>query len=125
MLVLSNAEQIIYPTREFSFPFFLEQGLGSLPTVVEVGEPICDPGLSLTFDSTSQEVASGTDAIFQETVHLSVDPSACILKCSVDFSSNGVVVGTQMVQIIFDSKTRAEADAQREAIRTATPGGFR
>jgi hypothetical protein len=31
----------------------------------------------------------------------------------------------QMVQIIFDSKTRAEAEAQRDAIRNATPGGIR
>jgi hypothetical protein len=62
-------------------------GLKNLPVEVKP-VPVCDSGLTATYDAASKTVTSGADATFSET--LSVAPTAVgVLNCTVDFLLNG------------------------------------
>ena len=64
-------------------------GLSNLPTTV-TPSPVCDSGLTATYDNASQTVTSGQDAVFQETLTVAPNaPDGGTLTCKVDFLLNG------------------------------------
>lgn len=64
-------------------------GLHNLPVTV-TPSPSCDPGLTASYDSSSQTVTSGNDATFQETLAVAPNaPDGGTLHCTVQFLLNG------------------------------------
>jgi hypothetical protein len=97
-------------------------GLQNLPVTV-AGNPSCDSGLSVSLSPSSQNVTSGDDAVFSETI--SVDPGAtqgATLTCQVPFTLNGLDAGpdfTQTVTIHVNDVTAPSA----QCLPTTNPSG--
>lgn len=77
------------------------EGLTALDLEV-TATPVCDTGLSVTLDPATQTVASGANAVFQETIAVAPDaPEGTTLECTVPFTINGAAdaSSTQKVSI--------------------------
>lgn len=77
------------------------EGLTTLDLEVTAA-PVCDTGLSVTLDPATQTVASGANAVFQETITVAADAAAgATLECTVAFTINGAAdeSSTQKVSI--------------------------
>jgi hypothetical protein len=86
-------------------------GLGALPVTV-LPSATCDAGLSVSFAPPSQEVTSGQDAVFTETITAAPNaPQGTTLTCTVDFLVDGQLLDgfTQEISIDILDVTAPEA----------------
>lgn len=73
------------------------EGLTALPVTVK---PVatCDPGLTATFDPAEQTVASGSSAVFTETLSVAPDAPSGVGTCTVEFQLNGLPGGAAFTE---------------------------
>jgi hypothetical protein len=69
------------------------EGLGNLPVEVEMSSTCADP-ISTSFSSNPQEVTSGDDAAFTETVSVADGAAGGTYECEDNVSYNGLVSDT-------------------------------
>jgi uncharacterized repeat protein (TIGR01451 family) len=68
------------------------EGLSNLPVTV-TPSPVCDAGLTASYDAPSKTVTSGETVTFEETLTVAPNaPDGGVLHCSVDFQLNGTSV---------------------------------
>jgi len=75
------------------------EGLSNFDVTV-AADPTCDPGLSLRLEPSSQTVASGEAAVFEETITVGTNATQGTLTCRVGFTLNGVPAGTDLMQTV-------------------------
>ena len=83
-------------------------GLGALEVEVTPDATCDDPEVTITFDSTSETVVSGEDALFTETIEASAAaPQGETVECTVDFLVDGEILDgfTQTVTVHINDVT--------------------